>query len=648
MTVQRMKLATKLIAIGSIIMVIPLVTVGFIAISKTDNALREQEKESLVKRAKAMADGLDSMLKVQMDLVLSLSTDETVVKTATTVAQKGIENSKESIKNLDLKLIRFMRTKGIAKIYNGVIVSDADGIIYADGNGGKYKGARITDRQYFRTAISGRVNIGNADIDKVTGKPFVAIAAPIYSESGKVIGMIANLVNADFFKDVASTRVGKTGYGFMVDKTGLTLAHPVEKYIFKLNIKALKGMESISGSMTEGQSGVEDYVFRGISKICGYAPVKLAGWSVGLTIPYKEFLAPVRTIRDVVMVVVVISLIITFVIYYLFARSISVPITRTINDLTVGADQINSASNQVSAASQSLAEGTSEQAASLEEASSSMEQIASMSQQNADNASQTNMLFKEVNATTDKGVQAMKHMAEAIDEIKRSSEETAKIIKVIDEIAFQTNLLALNAAVEAARAGEAGKGFAVVAEEVKNLAQRSADAAKQTAELIEGSRKNADVGVKVTEEVAKSLDEIAINVKKAVDLMGEVAAASQEQAQGVEQINTAIAQMDQVTQQNAANAEESASASEELSSQAEQLKDIVEELMALIGGQHKSRDVAIHASSLHQPSVNNSHKSLVNHNAVERRRIHDDSLPKAKEVKPDEIIPLDDDEMKEF
>ena len=180
-------------------------------------------------------------------------------------------------------------------------------------------------------------------------------------------------------------------------------------------------------------------------------------------------------------------------------------------------------------------------------------------------------------------------MTSAIDDIQKSSTETAKIIKVIDEIAFQTNLLALNAAVEAARAGEAGKGFAVVAEEVRNLAQRSAEAAKNTSSMIEQSVNNSKAGVAISAEVSKVLGEIATGIAKTSDLVNEIAAASQEQAQGVDQINKAVSQMDKVTQQNAAAAEESASASEELNAQAGSMKDIVGELVALVGGSSAKR-----------------------------------------------------------
>ena len=177
-------------------------------------------------------------------------------------------------------------------------------------------------------------------------------------------------------------------------------------------------------------------------------------------------------------------------------------------------------------------------------------------------------------------------MSQAINDIQKSSDETAKIIKVIDEIAFQTNLLALNAAVEAARAGEAGKGFAVVAEEVRNLAMRSAEAAKNTATMIEGSVKSANSGVEISSaEVGKVLGEIVTsNFQNGGSGRGKFPPPAPEQAQGIDQVNTAVSQMDKVTQQNAANAEESASASEELSAQAEQMKSVVVDLIKLVKG----------------------------------------------------------------
>ncbi len=269
-------------------------------------------------------------------------------------------------------------------------------------------------------------------------------------------------------------------------------------------------------------------------------------------------------------------------------RSTVRPLTHIIKELTSGANQTASAASQVSSTSQSLAEGASEQAAAVEETTSSIEEIASMIKQNADNAQEAQTLAATARSSADTGGEAMGRMSTAIEDIKKSSDETAKIIKTIDEIAFQTNLLALNAAVEAARAGEAGKGFAVVAEEVRNLAQRSAEAAKNTAEMIEDATKNADNGVSISKEVAQSLNDIADGSRKVNDLVAEIAAASQEQHQGIDQINQAVTQMDQVTQSSAANAEESASASEELSAQAEGMQGMVDELTTMIGGTTQS------------------------------------------------------------
>lgn len=359
------------------------------------------------------------------------------------------------------------------------------------------------------------------------------------------------------------------------------------------------------------------------------------------------------TVSMIVIVIVAVAL--GIFIGVVITRSITKPINRIIDGLRGGASQVSAASQQVAESSQAMAEGASEQASSLEETSASLEEMAAMTRQNSDNAQQANSMTTEASEAASSGENAMARMAEAIDRIKNSSDQTAKIIKTIDEIAFQTNLLALNAAVEAARAGEAGKGFAVVAEEVRNLAQRSAQAAKDTSELIEESQRNADGGVAVSDEVASMLSSIGNSVQKVNQLVAEVAAGSTEQAQGIDQINLAVSQMDKVTQSNAASSEEAAAASEELSAQAKELNDMVAVLTALVAGGKAAQSSVSPDTTSRRPRKREVHTVqdrrapnqlpvLVTANTNSRNRKRSTATVAA----PEDIIPLGDADVEDF
>lgn len=288
----------------------------------------------------------------------------------------------------------------------------------------------------------------------------------------------------------------------------------------------------------------------------------------------------------------------------LAAQTVIRPLRKAVEANRTISQYLSSAAVQFSSSSKNIADGASEQAEGLAQTTSNLEQITSMTKTNAQNAQEANRLAAEARQKAEKGRQAIEKMNEAIENIQKSSEGTAKIMKVIDEIAFQTNLLALNAAVEAARAGEAGKGFAVVAEEVRNLALKSAEAAQNTSALIEKAIGQAKNGVTIVGEVRQTLSDIGNSVTKTAQIIQEIAQAGSEQVKGVEQIFTAVNQIDQITQQNASSAEESASSSVELEYQARCLQQTVYDLLALIDRHAASRS---DSASPQQPEKTNPH-----------------------------------------
>jgi methyl-accepting chemotaxis protein len=433
--------------------------------------------------------------------------------------------------------------------------------------------------------------------------------------------------------------IGKTGFIFVISPGGDLLIHKKaegENWAAKPHIKEI--IDRKNGFLRYLSPKTHTY------KLAAFRYFEDWDWIIVASGFEDEFLAtPHSEIIKFSTIAGAIIVALAAVIIFLFAVRMTRPISRIIADLTKSTDQVASASGQVSSSSQSLAEGASEQASSLEETSSSLEEIASMTKQNSENATQADTLMKDANQTVGKATNSMNELTTSMEEISKASEETSKIIKTIDEIAFQTNLLALNAAVEAARAGEAGSGFAVVADEVRNLAMRAADAAKNTADLIEGTVKKVKDGSELVTKTNEAFNEVATSASKVGELVGEIAASSGEQASGIEQVNRAVAEMDKVTQSNAANAEESAAASEEMSAQADQMRGVVEDLTALVGGSRGRAEERQYAETTQKKTVGKKvsteeHKTIIVpwENAMK------------KKIKTDEAIPIDEEESKDF
>lgn len=452
--------------------------------------------------------------------------------------------------------------------------------------------------------LAGETFIGRA---YVVHAWYVTAYEPIQDETGQIIGMLYVGVPeesaASLRRQIMDTKVGTTGYVYVLDSKGnYLISHHGQRDGENLwTAKDASGRLFIqeivkkATALPPGEFAEERYPWKNAGDSeARWKSVSLAyfapwDWIIGSGTYDDEFFQGVEIIRtangrsrSAMIVVLVVSLIAVTALWLWVATSITRPIRRIGDVLSAGAEQTTAAASQVSAASQSLAEGASEQAASLEETSSALEEIASMTRRNTETAAKVKELGAEARVAGDRSVQDMTEMTTAMDAIKASSDDIAKIIRTIDEIAFQTNILALNAAVEAARAGEAGMGFAVVADEVRSLAQRAAQAAKETATKIEDAVQKSAHGAAICNKVGHSLQEIVGKARQVDELAAEVATASQEQSQGIAEVNTAVSQMDRMTQSNAANAEETASAAEELNAQANALQQAVTELRQLV------------------------------------------------------------------
>lgn len=468
------------------------------------------------------------------------------------------------------------------------------------------------------------LNIGNLEKQENYLKKFKATANSLKEKLNQLAGMEGAYLTAEIKETIAFAKTNYDSYlrGFF------EVTAEVQKDPDINPQKANKLMTPIKQNIYNFEEGIQAIVENSTSlSDKAAAEIRESG----------------RRTKNLLMVLFVLGVILTATVGIFIRRSIKASIARVSGRLLDCSADVGTASGQLASASQQVAEGTSEQAASIEESSSSLEEMASMTKQNANNAKQADDLMNSANEVVSQANQSMNHLTASMEEIAKASAETSKIIKTIDEIAFQTNLLALNAAVEAAKAGEAGAGFTVVADEVRNLAMRAANAARDTAQLIEGTVSKVEEGTDLVAKTSNDFASVAESSNKVGELISEIAAASNEQAHGIDQVNTAVVEMDKVTQQNAANAQELASASETMNLQAGEMRSAVKELLALFSKKALNAEAAASALTSAQKWTETVHD--LPKKSAPIRKINRDAIA---DMKPQQVIPLDEDDFRDF
>ena len=641
----------KLMSGGAVIALGALLVVGLYSFFSVSSSLEEIASAQSEQNAKSLANMVQMVLLEELKIAGELSARETFADVAAKVSAGNATSAAEEIEKAHQELSAIH--KKIGGDYSSIFLVDTGGVCFTD-HDGRIIGTKTGDRDYFNAAKAGKINVGNVVISRVSGKPYMPIAGPLYSKTGEFVGAVIIGVNIEFLcEKITSLKLGKTGYAFMINQQGFPIAHPNQELVLKMNFTEQTGTKEFAGKMIKQQTGSIGYNFQGAEKIAGFAPVELTKWSVGVTQNKDELMAAAFKIRNLLLILGVIFLAASSISIYFFSRSITKPIERVIVGLSDTSSQVTSASAQVAGASQSLAEGTSEQASAIEETSASLEEMTSMTKRNADNSAQAKVLMAETRNVVSRVDGHVNNMTLAIEEVMRTSEETGKIIKTIDEIAFQTNLLALNAAVEAARAGEAGAGFAVVADEVRNLAMRAAEAAKSTSSLIENTIATVRKSHELTKQTQEAFKENVSIAGKIGEIVDEIAVASGEQAQGIEQISKAVAEMDKVVQDTAASAEESAGAAGEMGGQAQRMQDYVGELTTVVGGTGSHGDLGsqghVAAESITgetSPLPVSVNRGSEKKNALPREK----AFISAKPIKrrPEKLIPLEEESFQNF
>jgi len=557
---KKRSLKFKLI-VGSILAaLIPLTVVGLFSITQSSKALVTAARGQALQVAGDLAAMTEMAVVQEVKLAKGMALDPLVVNAAARVLEVGMENAKPELDALDAHFLKIFEQIGAD--YDAMFVADAKGNPISDDTGGTIRGKKISvaDRDYFISAKAGKISIGQPVLSKASGNPNFVVAIPLKTASGSFSGIFATLVKLDGLSErITRVKIGQTGYPFMIGKTGITIAHPVQENILKLNVSKLEGMESIAGQMIAQKSGVENYTFKGIDKIAGIAPVKNTGWSIAVTQDVSEFMGPVRTIRNMVLMAGAVFLVITLMGVLWFVRGImaqlghdpseiaKVASSIAKGDLTVQFHADGKAVTGVYADMKEMTENLTHMfkdiATGVQTLTASSTELSTISGQMADGARQTSE--KSNNVAT-----AAEEMTTSMNSVAAATEQTTTNIQMIvsaaEEMTATINEIAKNTAKGSQTTADAVKKAETVSEKVNALGKAALEISKVTETITDISAQTNLLALNATIEAARA----GAAGKGFAVVAGEIKALAQQTAQATNEIGSRISDVQTTTQES--------------------------------------------------------------------------------------------------